>query len=459
LSLAAAEAFSKVITFAAFVYLARSLGPTNYGYLEFATAVLMCASLIVDQGFSAFGAREIAKRPSDTGQLANEIITSRFLLAASGYLMIAVFSLVINRGPVVTRLLLTYGLSLWALPFLLQWIFQGHERMHLVAIAQLVRQVVFVVTVFFFVRGAEQVQMVAWAEVISVTAAALFCAVIYLRFFKRIPLRPIISARVFREGVPIGVSQMFWVVKMFGGTLLLGLIASSSDVAFFGSAQRILVALHAFVWLYFFNLLPTLSRAWPENDGAFQRTIQKSMHGMVWVALGVGFAWAALAREGVRVVYGPVFQPTGTVLMFFAAVWAMALISGHYRFGLIAAGYATTEMKTSALGATLALICIPVGYLNAGINGAAIGLVIAEAGIWLSSWLCARNLLSLKGNSNYLHRPLIAIAVLLLVMWLLPSGTQSIRLAIAVLLPALLALALEQTARLRVIQLFRPGRI
>ncbi len=84
-SLFGAEAFCKVVTFAAFAYLAHLNGPAGYGYIEWAGTVLMGASLLVDQGFSSYGAREIAKYPSETSRLVAEVVTARFLLAGLGW--------------------------------------------------------------------------------------------------------------------------------------------------------------------------------------------------------------------------------------------------------------------------------------------------------------------------------------------------------------------------------------
>jgi O-antigen/teichoic acid export membrane protein len=326
--------------------------------------------------------------------------------------------------------------------------------MQLVAIAQIIRQVVFCAIVFALVRGPEQVLWVAWAEVAGVVATAIFCVAVYQRSFRKDAPKVSTPIHLFREGLPIGLSQMFWVVKMFGGTLILGLIASAHNVAFFAGAQRILIAFHTFVWLYYFNLLPSLARSWQEGTEEFRTLIARSMQAMVWIGVAGGLAWAAVSQEAIRFVYGPEFGPAGTVLALFAAVWSMALISGHYRFGLIAAGQANAEMATAAIGAVLALILIPVGYYQAGITGAAAGLVIAEAGIWISSWWFAQKLLLLKGNSRHLRLPLIALLLVLATSWLLPMSAQHARLAVLMLLPAILALVLDHTARIRLRQLF-----
>ncbi len=62
-----------------------------------------------------------------------------------------------------------------------------------------------------------------------------------------------------------------------------------------------------------------------------------------------------------------------------------------------------TEMMTAMLGAAFALLLIPIGYFKGGVNGAAMGLVAAEAGVWFSSWWCARTFLRLKSNAEALR--------------------------------------------------------
>ena len=390
-SLFGAEAFCKIITFAAFAYLARLNGPADYGHIEWAGTVLMCAGLIVDQGFSAYGAREIAKSPSETGRLVAEVVTARFMLAGFGYLAIVIFAFWFVAEKAIINLLLVYGLSLWALPLLLQWVFQGHDRMHLVGMTQAIRQMVFVLAVFVFVRGTDDLVWVGIAEVSGVTAAALFSVWMYQRYFSNnMSPRPALSARLFREGTPIGLSQMFWVLKMFGATFIVGLIATAEDTGYFAGAMRIYIALHTFVWLYFFNLLPSLSRAWEHGPEQFSGLISRSIRIVASISLVGGIIWFLSASFVMRSVYGESFLPGGGALRWMAGACIAAALSGHFRFGLIAAGYQSKEMLTAALGAVIAVVLIPVGYVNAGITGAAAVLCLAECSVLLFVWLISK---------------------------------------------------------------------
>jgi O-antigen/teichoic acid export membrane protein len=404
-SLAGAEAFTKVVTFAAFAYLARLLGPANFGYVEWSAAILMCASLIVDQGFSSYGAREIAKNPNITSTITTEVVTARLLMSVIGYACISGFAFLVVTDETIRLLLLIYGLSLFGLPFLLQWVFQGHDRMNLVALTQIVRQTIFVGVVFIFVRTTTDLLFVGLAEVAAVSFAALFSVWLYKKNFKSsVLLRPRLSAKLFREGVPIGLSQMFWTVKMFGATLILGMIATAEDTGYFAGAMRILIALHAFVWLYYFNLLPSLSRAWAKVDGSFSKTIRNSMKIVLPVSFVIGIIWILLAPFVMASVYGSEFRLGGIALQFMGGTFVVAAISGNFRFGLIAAGFQNKEMLTSALGAIVAGICIPIGYFQAGTGGAAAMLLVAEIIVLIASWLFTKQCLLDSERSNRFAR-------------------------------------------------------
>ncbi|MGE0887580.1 MAG: oligosaccharide flippase family protein [Blastocatellales bacterium] len=400
LSLAGAEIAAKALTFAAFAYLARVAGPDGFGYIEFAAAVVMCAGLIVEQGFNPFGAREIAKSPERTASLVSEIFLVRLGLAICLYFGVVVFALAFDRSPVLTRLLLIYGMSLLAMPLLLQWVFQGHDRMQTVAGIQIIRQIVFAGLVFALVREASQIWLVGLAETAGLAGAASFGLWMYRwRLNGRINWRQRISPQLLREGATIGLSQIFWVVKMSGATLILGLIATAQDVGYFGGAMRILMALHTFVWLYFFNMLPTMSRNWMAGDGSFATLIRRSMRLIVALSVIGTAIWVTVAPLVVKIVYGQAFAPAGVALQWFAGLCAVAAISGHYRFGLIAAGYQTSEMLTALIGAIGAAIMIPVGYFAAGVGGAAAGLFAVEVLIWLSAWWFAHKKLNLSSIS------------------------------------------------------------
>lgn len=447
LSLAGAEVISKIVTFAAFAYLARVAGPDGFGYIEFAGATLFCAWLLVEQGFASYGAREIAKAPQRTPELVAEIVLARLLFAVIAYAAIIAFALLSNHKLIVTQMLLIYGASLLFGPLLLQWVFQGHDRMWAVAAAQVIRQTVFAAIVFTFVRDAGRIWLAAVAEVAGAASAAVYCVWVYRRHFGVKRLRLTISSRLFREGSVIGLSQIFWVVRIFGATIILGFIAPADDVGYFAGALRILVALHAFVWLYCFNLLPSMSRSWREDRKAFVELINRSTRVVAHLAGATGLVWVVVAPLVMTSFYGPAFAPGVETLQWLAGVWVVAALSGHYRYGLIAAGRQNVEAAAAALGALVAAVAIPFGYSGFGLRGAAIGLLAAETTVWMIAWRCGVRMLGLKGHAKLLLRPSLALILVSAWLWSAPISSVIARAAIGMASMIALALAFDAEAR------------
>ena len=275
--LSVAELVSKLLGAVAFAVLARVLGPEQYGYLEFTLAVIFFFALFVDSGLSTYGAREIARDPTAVGRLASRIVATRLLLAA-----VCLAFLLLLAGmfqPPVQTLLMFYGLTLFGIPFLLQWIFQGREMMHYVAIANVARWLTFTLAVLLLVNGPGRLLWVALAEALAVSVAgAFYLTAVSMRFdnpWRRFELRPAVSSWV--EALPIGGSELVWALKVYFATILLGLLYDGSAVAWFGGAHRIVLALHAFVWLYFFNLLPAIARCSKGPTATLRRLLSSSM--------------------------------------------------------------------------------------------------------------------------------------------------------------------------------------
>lgn len=433
LYLVSGETLSKILTVVTIAYVARVVGPAGFGYLEFAMSASLLVGVLVHQGLGLYGSREIARNPEQTETLVTEIASLRFALALIAYAGLAAFVYLIDRPVISEQLVLIYGLSLLFMPFGLEWVFQGHEKMQTSAALQVIRQGVFAIVVFAFVRNQFDLWPVAFAEVAGVIAVAVASFWLYRhQLHRRIKLPRSISIKVIREGAVLGLSGLFWSAKIFGATVVVGLIGSEQDVGYFGAAMRVLVGLHAFVWLYYINLLPTLSRGWAA-DHAIERQTAQSMRLVGWFGIGGGLIWVLLSPAAIRVLYGGDFIPAVPALQWLGVAFVVVFIHGHYRFGLIAANRQRDEMMTSAFGTIMSLSLIPVGYRTFGVTGAALALVAGELMILASSWLFSRWQLNLGKELLCLIRPLICIAVLCVVLSLIPAiFPVAVQIAIAV---------------------------
>jgi len=81
-----------------------------------------------------------------------------------------------------------------------------------------------------------------------------------------------------------------WGLKIYLPTIMLGLMVGGDAVGWFGAVHRIVIGLHSFVWMYFINLYPAISRCTQQSEEALQSLP------------GTGFAIRG-AREAAREQY------------------------------------------------------------------------------------------------------------------------------------------------------------
>jgi PST family polysaccharide transporter len=382
LFLSGGECTAKLLTFASFSYLSRMLGPENYGFLEFTLAVMVFFTLPVDLGLGAYGAREIARDRSRGPRLLREITGLRMALALASMALLGVFIAFLHKPFEVKLLLTLYGISLLGSPFLLQWFFQAYDQMRWVGIAAIVRQAGFAVLVFLTCRRGVPLAYIGLIECVSVLAVTVFC--VYVAHWKMgFPLAwPDLRVRSLlghmSESVPIGLTELGWAFMWYFCTVLLGLFYSDWTLGWFGASHRALMALHTFVWLYFFNLLPSISRCVGLPREHLLGLMDKSVRLTAWAGLFTAAVLCVLARSLLRIIYGWFYADAGETFAILVWMLPVAMISGHHRYILIAYKRQKELLYCTAISAVVAVILgITLVPLFDG-RGAAFALLIAN---------------------------------------------------------------------------------
>lgn len=378
LQLGAGEFFAKLLAVLAFTYLGRTLGPEGYGRLEFAFAVVVFFNFPVDFGLGTYGAREIAKDRSRAAALASDVSLLRLALTVLSYATLLLFAAAFGGDPQTKVLIACLGLSLFAAPALLQWVFQGLDRMRWVAWASALRQTVFAAGTFALVRSRESLVWVAAAECAAAAAAALLSLILFRREVQRIPRPgPFQFARLwrhFKSAVPIGLSDLGWALMWYSPIVILGAMTAGPTVGWFGAAHRSLLSLHTFVNLYFFNLLPSMSRC-AASSPELGRLLERSLGITAWAGAGIAVVGILVSRRLLTMLYGAEYAGGDRILGILILVIPVALVSGHFRLGLVAFGrsgqllYAT--LAAAGVCCALCIVLVP----RFGAEGTAMALL------------------------------------------------------------------------------------
>ena len=188
--------------------------------------------------------------------------------------------------------------------------------------------------------------------------------------------------RLWRRALPIGASELVWALKVYFATVTLGILINGPEVGWFAAAHRIVLSLHTFVWLYFFNLLPAIVRSTQGSPEARERLMQISMRFTVCGGVVLSIIGTVFAGPILRLIYGSQYQ--GAVAVFQVLIWLLplALMSGHYRYLLIGHDRQNLEFLSAVFGAGLNVALNIFLTPSYGVQAAAWALLASELLIW-----------------------------------------------------------------------------
>ncbi len=421
------EFVGKVLVAVVFAYLGRMLGPSSYGQLEFTLALMFFCTILVEAGLTPFGAREIAKDAARAPRLVTHIVLLRGGLAVCAYALLAVVVALIDKPAPLKEFVLLYGLTLFELPALLPYVYQWRDEMQYIAAASIVRWSIFAAGIFALVHGPHQLWGVALAEGVAIAGAALvyFWArprgLISWRALRH-QFDPALAWSIFRGALPIGASEMLWALKFYFATVLLDMLVGGVEVGWFAAALRVVVALHIFVWVYFFNLLPSIARTTQGRPERLQGLMQTSLRITVWTGILIGLAGAVFAAPVIAVLYGRQYEESIATLQALIWIIPLALVSGNYRVTLLGYDRQHLELASALGGAGLNVVLNILLVPRFGRLGAAWSMVLSEAVILLLAYLFVQRTVAPIAIWPHLYRPLAAAAAAAAVLLLFPFG-------------------------------------
>jgi O-antigen/teichoic acid export membrane protein len=433
LYLTCGELAAKLLTLASFAYLARTLDPSGYGSVEFTLAVMVFFTLPVDLGLSWYGAREIAHKPETARRLLHEITGLRLVLALCSMFALAVFILFLHKSAEQKILLSFYGASLLGLPFLLPWFFQAHDQMHWVAIASIMRQACFALAVFLVCRGGSPLIYVGMIECLSVgtvSAFSLYVTHYQMGFPWAWPDLHITRLMAhLRAAAPIGFAELAWAFMWYFCTVLLGFTVANRTLGWFGASHRAVMALHTFVPLYFFNMLPSIARCAGRPHAELLSLMDRSVRFLSWMGLFAAGLFTAAAPETMALLYGSSFRPAADTFRILVWMLPIAMLSGHHRFILIAYSQQKRLMTCTIISAAIAVIFGFALIPSLQGRGAAWALIIANFVNLVLVYFSVRKLVVEVPLLRELVKPLAALAVSALAFLLLEKCNIWIALA------------------------------
>lgn len=189
------------------IYLANVLGAEGNGVYGFATSIVSFFILFVSFGVDVYGSREIALDKESVHRNVSYIFSLRIVLAFISYLLLLAFVLFFIDELLIKYAILIVGVNIFSNSILLNWVFQGLERMGIIAVRTILVSVLSLSLVFLFVDNYDDTLLALGILSFSIFVNSVIMAFYYLKHYGKINLRYDKEnwVRIAKQSIPIGL--------------------------------------------------------------------------------------------------------------------------------------------------------------------------------------------------------------------------------------------------------------
>ena len=413
LSLSTAEVLSRFVGFITIAYLARVLGAGAFGKISFVEAILSYFLIITNLGLNWVGTREVARHKENKDQIINTILILKFTLFFIAFVFLLIFIFFIRKPSDIKLLLFLYGLTLLPASLLIDWAFNGLEKMEYTAATNVIAKSIFMVLVFLIIKSASQIFIIPIIKLITDILIVVNLILIFNKVFGKIKFsfNKKVAINLLKMALPLGFSLYMIRIYYNFDTIMLGFMKDNETVGYYNAAYKIILVLIAFASAFYSAIFPVISNYYKSSIEKLKNFQTKITKILISVAIPLGVGTTLLASRIINFVYGYEYFQGAVALQLL--IWAVVIIFIDIPFAnsLVAVDRQNKFTIFVTMSAVINLILNFLLIPTFGIIGASIATIIAELNLLILSYIEMKKIVSIN-PFVFMGRPILASIIL-----------------------------------------------
>ena len=408
-----------------FPYLARVLGPSHLGLLNFADSYARYFILVAAFGIPIYGVREIAKLQHNKEGLAKLLIEIFSINLITTLILCLVFGTSIfyveklnNENTLFSWSLIFFFLQI----FILEWFFIGLNQFKFIALRFFFIRLIFIICVFAFIKSSNdylyymkmQVGLNLLLGLINVRYVFKFIS-IHNFSFKNIQLIKHIKPLFL-----LFLTIFFISIYLQLDTVILGFLTDSESVGYYSSAlklNKLIIAVFAAISAAMF---PTMINIFHEgNIQKFNAMVEQCFFVILSIGLPTFILVSLCAPEIIHILFGTHFERAILPLQISAPIILIVSMSTIFGFQILSALSKDSSILIAAiLGTIVSLVCTVIFVKEYKENGEALTILITELTVCTSFIYFSRKHFSIQNFSKILLHQIISILPYIIIAFL-----------------------------------------
>lgn len=377
------KVFSLGLGLIASVLLARSLGPADYGFFNYAISLVAFLGVFCHLGLDGLAVKKFKDEPNRTSQTVTTILTMKLIIATLGFFTLAIIASHTATRPEHTITITIIGLSLFAKPFetLNHW-FQAHVMAKLGSISHLAGQatgnglkIAVAVTGLPLVYAAG-----AHATILALTA--LLLTILFIRQNRHqiaLTFSWTKAKELLQNGAWVFFGSVTAVVYLKMDQLMLQHMVGETAVGHYAAAAKLSEAWYFVPMTLMSSLFPKLLEKKDRPKIEYHEFLQTLLDALFILAAGLSIFVLFFSEQIISILYGEEYAISSKVLSIHIFASIFIFMRALFSKWILAEELFKLSLLTQGMGATSNIILNYFFIHSAGVIGAAWATLISYA--------------------------------------------------------------------------------
>ena len=300
-----------LINFITFPYVARVLGVERIGLVNFVDNTVNYFLLFATMGVGLLGVREIAAVKEDKKR-RDQVYSSMLALNLLFTLVsLGIYLLCISTIPKLCQydeLFYIGTAKILFTVFLVEWFFTGVENFRYITLRSILIKVLYIISVFLFVRDTSDYRLYFILTVGVVVLNALINQ-LYIRKFVRVRWNNIQLFKYLKQNVTLGIYTLMTSMYLTFNVMYLGLVSNNTEVGYYTTAFKLYSVILGFFTAFTNVMLPRMSSLLANGEkDRFQELVNRSFSVMSTCCIPLILCSMIMAPQIVYILSGPGYE-------------------------------------------------------------------------------------------------------------------------------------------------------
>ena len=320
---------SMLVSFAATLFIARSLGPTNFGELSYALSFIALFSFIASAGLDQVLYRELIKHPDKKDILLGSALKIRFITSCVAAILAVITGITFSSNDVSLILIMVLaGTFLFQPLFIISNEFGAHVQSRPVAILSLLVNItlnVLKVIVVYFGNGVIYLALILLLESLLYATGYVYIRSRYFGSILNWKSNIKVIRILIKDSWPFVLSSACVLIYSRIDQVMLKNMIDSTTVGLYDAAVRLSELWYFVPTVVVGSLFPAMVNARIASTQEYKKRIIYLILSLCTFAVMIATATTLASHTIIEIVFGDAFSQSAVILQVY--VWALIPIT------------------------------------------------------------------------------------------------------------------------------------